>query len=527
MPQSLTRYNLLISRPNDANEEAKIARECIELTNSIYSDESEVFLNPIDWTNNSYADSGDQPQALLNKQLVDKADIVIAIFKERYGTPTKEYESGTEEEILLALEEGKRVMLYCLSSKGKSSLGSNEQWEKIENLKERVRAKVLYKEYDDIESLRKILNHDFGRLVFELENLSKTSADINVSICSINEDNLKTQNLVYLQNPMLIQKDRWSSLVSKIKNKVEEINRISDIMVSEHTNKESSQNGDMAIKGLGDAISFKFSSINLGSPTKIEDEDKATVVKTLNRLQIEIPDTFFELGNLAEMQSAFSAVYGNIDYFGSDSEKEKHKQILSLVQICELANQLYDYEKNACNEHIVGFAICNKSNVSLTHINIELRFPAGSVIKPDGIASPGSIVLKAQEDKWANNYFLIRESEDFLPYEKTQKLSESGRKSPYTFVSQPIEFLGRWSYPAFDEGDLREQLNVIFDDYCFVFGNNCNQDIVRVQMDYLQHGNSYGFPAYILLNKKVEKIIYKVTVDEYPQAIEGELFVSG
>lgn len=525
MPQSVTRYNVLISRPSDANEEAGIARECIELTNSIYSDESQVLLTPIDWTKNSYADSGDQPQALLNKQLVDKADIVIAIFKERYGTPTKDYGSGTEEEILLALEEGKRVMLYCLSSKGRSSLGSNEQWDKIEKLKKQVQAKVLYKEYDGIESLRKALNHDFGRLILELENLSKASTDINISICSINEDNLKTQELVYLQNPMLNQKDRWSSLISKIKDKVKEINCISDKMASDYARRESSREGNMSIKGLGNAVGLKFSSVNFGNPTKIDNGDKNEIVRALNRLQIEIPDTFFELGNLKEMQSALSAIHGGTDYFGSDLEKEKHKQILSLIKFCELANQLYDYEKNACNEHMVGFVICNKSNVSLTHINIELRFPAGSVIKPDGIASPGSMILKAQEDKWANNYLLIHESEDFLPYKKTQKLSESGRKLPYAFERQPIEFLGGWSYPIFDEDDLKEQLDIIFSDYCFVFGNNCNQDIVRIQMDYLQHGNSYGFPAYILLKSEVEKIIYKVTVDEYPQAIEGEIVV--
>lgn len=523
MPQVVTRYNVLISRPSDANNEAVIAKECIELTNDIYSDESLIYLNPVDWTKNSYADSGDRPQALLNKQLVDKADIVIAIFKERYGTPTKEYGSGTEEEIMLALNAGKRVMLYCCSCKNKNILEEDEERRKIADLKERVQNKVLYKEYDDITDLRKILNHNLGHLVFELEDSAKTSSNMDISICCIDENNLKTSRLTFLQGPSINNSDAFSMLESEVQIKVEQINDLSSKMKSERENKENQGEDGKLRKTPNDAVVFKLPSACFGNPVKIDEEEEREIVRTLNRLHIDISNTFFELGDLIEMRSVISSLTGGMDLFGSDNEKAKYKQLLSLAQLCKLANQLNDYKENVRNECLLGLVICNMDNRPLTHISVELRFPADSVIRPTDIAHPGSVMLETVKDKWAANRFIIQESEDFLPFEKTQRLSESGVKLPYVFTNEPVEFLGTWSYPAFDEDDLREQINTIFEDYYFVPGINCNQDIIRIQMDYLQHGSSYAFPTYILLKKEVEKITYKITADEYARSIEGEL----
>ena len=40
---------------------------------------------------------GGKPQALLNEQFVNKCDAAVAIFWTRFGSPTDEYGSGTEE----------------------------------------------------------------------------------------------------------------------------------------------------------------------------------------------------------------------------------------------------------------------------------------------------------------------------------------------------------------------------------------------------------------------------------------------
>lgn len=62
--------------------------------------------------NHSYPESGDRPQALLNRQIVAREDFLIGIFGTRLGTPTGVAESGTIEEIKEFRKAVKYVALY-------------------------------------------------------------------------------------------------------------------------------------------------------------------------------------------------------------------------------------------------------------------------------------------------------------------------------------------------------------------------------------------------------------------------------
>ena len=46
---------------------------------------------------------------ILNGQFAKDCDFCVALIGNRFGTPTGEYESGTEEEITLMIEQGKQV----------------------------------------------------------------------------------------------------------------------------------------------------------------------------------------------------------------------------------------------------------------------------------------------------------------------------------------------------------------------------------------------------------------------------------
>jgi hypothetical protein len=64
---------------------------------------------PLSWGTHAAAEFGKPPQVILNKQLVDRCDICIAIFANRLGTPSAVAESGTAEEIKRLSEQGKYV----------------------------------------------------------------------------------------------------------------------------------------------------------------------------------------------------------------------------------------------------------------------------------------------------------------------------------------------------------------------------------------------------------------------------------
>ena len=100
MTRSATVYNLLVSRPGDIPpEDLQTVTETINRWNVIYGPPVNAVFVPIRWDLHSAAQYGERPQEALNKQLVADADVVIALFRHRIGTPTGEAESGTIERV--------------------------------------------------------------------------------------------------------------------------------------------------------------------------------------------------------------------------------------------------------------------------------------------------------------------------------------------------------------------------------------------------------------------------------------------
>src|SRR5580698_2279402 len=71
-----------------------------------------ILLHPIRWESHAYPASGDRPQAIINKQIVESGDILVGIFGYKLGTPTGVAQSGTIEEIEEFRKAGKYVALY-------------------------------------------------------------------------------------------------------------------------------------------------------------------------------------------------------------------------------------------------------------------------------------------------------------------------------------------------------------------------------------------------------------------------------
>ena len=112
MPQNVTLYNLLISCPGDVKEEITLIESSVDEFNEYYADTLGITIKTRHWSKSSYSQSGGKPQSLLNEQIVDKCDAAVAIFWAKFGSPTDEYGSSTEEEIERMLQSGKQVFMY-------------------------------------------------------------------------------------------------------------------------------------------------------------------------------------------------------------------------------------------------------------------------------------------------------------------------------------------------------------------------------------------------------------------------------
>jgi hypothetical protein len=104
----------LIASPGDTPNERQIVHDVLIEWNGVNGEEG-VMLLPRMWETDATPEMGDEPQAIINRQLVDKADMLIGIFWTRLGTPTSETESGTLEEIERCIKADKPVLLYFSS----------------------------------------------------------------------------------------------------------------------------------------------------------------------------------------------------------------------------------------------------------------------------------------------------------------------------------------------------------------------------------------------------------------------------
>jgi hypothetical protein len=89
MPRNSTVYEVLAS-PSDVLTERIILTEVIEDWNSANSRARGISLQALRWELDSVPATGARTQAIINKQLVKDADIVLAVFGARLGTPTGE-----------------------------------------------------------------------------------------------------------------------------------------------------------------------------------------------------------------------------------------------------------------------------------------------------------------------------------------------------------------------------------------------------------------------------------------------------
>lgn len=149
MPYSATTYRLLLSPPGDIpNADFRAVIDAVTRWNALYGRQFGVVVVPTHWQLHSAAEHGDRPQASLNAQLVEDADILVALFWSRLGSPTGEAESGTVEEIETAHGGGAYVaILRC--ARNFPQAADLEQLRKLQAFYAEVEPRSLVLSYSD------------------------------------------------------------------------------------------------------------------------------------------------------------------------------------------------------------------------------------------------------------------------------------------------------------------------------------------------------------------------------------------
>ena len=141
-------FNVMIASPGDVASERSIVREVIYDWNAVHSERENIVLLPVESESHSSPEMG-RPQEVLNRQMVDKCDLLVGVFGTRIGSETGEYASGTIEEIERHIDLGKPAMVYFSKQLGDSDSFDKDQYAKLEELRKHYESRGLYEIYDD------------------------------------------------------------------------------------------------------------------------------------------------------------------------------------------------------------------------------------------------------------------------------------------------------------------------------------------------------------------------------------------
>jgi hypothetical protein len=133
-----------------------------------------IVLIPVRWETNAYPASGDYPQNLINKQIVDDCDILMGVFWSKLGTPTPVAPSGTAEEIERLRSRGRDILLYFSTASPPQNFDV-EQWEKLKNYQENLRKDSLYWEFSSLDELFRAASRHLASVVHKITGELETS----------------------------------------------------------------------------------------------------------------------------------------------------------------------------------------------------------------------------------------------------------------------------------------------------------------------------------------------------------------
>jgi hypothetical protein len=194
---------LFLASPSDVLDERNCLEEVIHGWNKINSKSKKIVLQPIRWEDNVHSDFSDRPQSVINKQILESADILIAIFHSRIGSPTENHESGTIEELKIHINAKKSTMVFFSNADIKQENINQEQLIRLKEFKSWCGKNGVYFEYNDQSNFKEKAKNQIGLLL----NSPKFSSLMEAESKPPEMSDVKKDAIDFMQNLTNFQKD--------------------------------------------------------------------------------------------------------------------------------------------------------------------------------------------------------------------------------------------------------------------------------------------------------------------------------
>lgn len=168
MKHSFNLLKLTLCGPGDVAKEIQIAQEVVTAWNLQHGEPRGLFLKHQHWSTDSHPDLRDRPQSVVNGQIIDGADIIVAVFWSRFGSPTGRADSGTEEEINRGVKLGRKVMVYFSDLEPMPADARHDQIERLSRFRQDLRPRGLCASFQSRQQFREHFTRHLALAVNEL-----------------------------------------------------------------------------------------------------------------------------------------------------------------------------------------------------------------------------------------------------------------------------------------------------------------------------------------------------------------------
>ena len=158
---------VILIAPDDVETELEAIRTVVEQANQLRRRERLTLWN---WRTDSTPGMHlDGPQGLTDKQMrISEADLVIAVFWSRLGTPVKEEESGTAHELQLAWKSWKATqkptvwIYFCTRAVPQSAYEDPDQFPKLRSFRNSLPKEQVFSKFESVEELQRDFTKHLG-----------------------------------------------------------------------------------------------------------------------------------------------------------------------------------------------------------------------------------------------------------------------------------------------------------------------------------------------------------------------------
>ncbi len=473
------------------------------------------------WSTDSYPQSGDKPQELLNKQFVQECDAAVAIFWTKFGTPTDKYESGTEEEIEEMLSSNKQVFMYFFDAPINPSNVDMEQYKKVQAFKEKYKDRGIYFIVKDEQELRQLFTNHLGMYFLPLAIGKKTLFEKKASpILEIKDASLKKdKNAIVVHHNFSdckMVKDKRKSIISKFNSLQHEYLNAREKKDIENINKKENS---LLIKTPDLNKLLGNSDLMLGEiiGADIDDRWKNTICKFADENAIEIEASFWNVGNLKKRVPRLVPFYGgsSVTFEGSEEEKKRYGSINDLYwDIVEYYEYITFFGK-VDKQWVIDLTVANIGNTFDEDIDVKIFIKKNHVCKIKDMAIPESNIIK--------EVLKMR----FLEY--TYQIKCNDAVVEYTGYPMQAPSMPLIAENLFNRSSAQEEYNRNKEEYednlkqifCYEYYEKEDVDILIFHIGYLKHNTVMAFPSVLVFKEIPDFIDYEISSKYVADIVRG------